>query len=211
MLIKRYQEVCRKPSVAIYPIFYPAFNTFELTKKPGEVWIVIPGAVSLGRRDYLTLLRPDVPYASHIKFIILGNKNKADGQLIHKEVNKAGFQSNFIFFDGFVPEEEFYSYVLQCDYIMPLIHPGRGEYDKYVSEKISGTYNLATAYRKIMLCPKDMETYEDFRDSSLFYDSDDIQSFVNSLKPMGSDTFYQLSKWEQQEQQKRMKEFLAKI
>lgn len=211
LLIKRYQEVCKKPSAAIYPIFYPSFNTFELTKKPGEVWIVILGAVSLERRDYLTLLQSDVSYASHIKFIILGNKNKDDGKFIYEEVNKTGLQANFLFFDGFVPEEDFYSYVLQCDYIMPLIHPGRGEYSKYVSEKISGTYNLATAYRKIMLCPKEMEIYEDFRDSSLFYSLDDMQSFINSLKPMESDAFYQLPKWQQQEQQKRMKDFLAKI
>lgn len=144
-------------------------------------------------------------------FIILGNKNKADGNFIYEEVNKTGLQANFLFFDGFVPEEDFYSYVLQCDYIMPLIHPGRGEYSKYVSEKISGTYNLATAYRKIMLCPKEMENYEDFRDSSLFYSLDDMQSFINSLKPMESDAFYQLPKWQQQEQQKRMKDFLTKI
>lgn len=211
LLVKRYQEVCSKPFVAIYPVFYPAFNTYKLPKKDGEIWIVIPGAVSLGRRDYLTLLQPDTSYAPHIKFVILGNKNKADGNFIYEEVNKAGLQSNFIFFDGFVPEEEFYSYVLQCDYIMPLIHPGRGEYDKYVSDKISGTYNLATAYRKIMLCPKEMEAYEDFRDSSLFYSLNEMQPFINSLKPMDSHAFYQLSKWKQQEQQKRMKEFLAKI
>lgn len=211
LLIKRYQEVCSKPSVAVYPIFYPTFNTFNLPKKPNEVWIVIPGAVSLGRRDYLTLLHHDTPYAQHIKFIILGNKNKADGNLVYEEVMKAGLQSNFIFFDSFVPEEEFYSYVLQCDYIMPLIHPGRGEYAKYISEKISGTYNLATAYRKIMLCPKEMEMYEDFHDSSLFYDLDDMQSFINSLKPIDSGAFYQLAKWKQEEQQKRMKQLLAKI
>lgn len=211
LLIQRYQEVSNKPVAAIYPIFYPTFNTFTLPKESDEVWILIPGAVSLDRRDYTSLLSSGIKYASHIKFIILGNKNKADGRKIYEKVCQTGMQKNFLFFESFIPEEVFYSYVSQCDYIMPLIHPGRGEYDKYVSEKISGTYNLATAYRKIMLCPKKMERYEDFCDSSLFYALDDMQSFINSLKPMNSDTFYQLSKWEQQEQQRRMKQFLSKI
>jgi hypothetical protein len=213
LLTKRYQEVCNnKPSVAVYPVYYPKFNTHKLLKNEGEVWIVIPGAVSFSRRDYLALLPPDVSYNSHIKFVILGNKNKADGNVVYEKVSQAGLLHNFVFFDGFVPEEEFYSYVLQCDYIMPLIHPNHGEYGKYVTEKISGTYNLATAYRKIMLCPQEMNTYEDFQDSSLFYSINDIQTFVNSLKPTNnSENFYQHPKWKQKEQQKRLVDFLKRI
>lgn len=207
LLTKRYLEICDKPSAAIYPIFYPTFNTFTLSKKKDEVWILIPGAVSLSRRDYLSLLPPGIKYASHIKFIILGNKNKADGKEIYEKVCQADAQENFLFFDGFVPEEDFYSYVLQCDYIMPLIHPKRGEYAKYLTEKISGTYNLAIAYRKIMLCPQEMNIYEDFQDSSLFYAINEIPSFINSLEPMESEKFYKLSKWEQEEQQRRLAEF----
>jgi hypothetical protein len=95
---------------------------------------------------------------------------------------------------------------------MPLIHPNHGEYGKYVTEKISGTYNLATAYRKIMLCPQEMNTYEDFQDSSLFYSINDIQTFVNSLKPTNnSESFYQHPKWKQKEQQKRLVDFLKRI
>ena len=211
LLTQKYKEVCKKPSVAIYPIFYPVFNTFELPKKKDEVWILIPGAVSLARRDYLSLLPSGVKYAPHIKFIILGNKNKADGKEICEKVYQANMKDNFLFFEGFVPENEFYSYVLQCDYIMPLIHPGCGEYAKYVTEKISGTYNLAIAYRKIMLCPDEMRIYEDFRDSAMFYSLKELHSFINSLTPIENDIFYTHSKWDVQEQQRRMAFFLEKI
>lgn len=210
LLVNCYQKVCNKPYTVIYPVYYPTFKTYALPKKEGEIWIVIPGALSLGRRDYLTLLPSEgKTYAPHIKFIILGNKKKDDGELIYDKVIQAGHRDNFLFFDKFVPEEEFYSYVLQCDYIMPLIHPGRGEYSKYITEKISGTYNLAIAYRKPMLCPQEMDTYEDFRDSSLFYPIEDMNSFINSLTPeSGCNDFYQLLKWSQEVQQRRMSEFL---
>ena len=211
LLTQRYQEVCNKPTAAIYPVFYPTFNTFTLPKKRDEVWILIPGAVSLARRDYFSLLPTDVKYAPHIKFIILGNKNKADGKDIYNKVCQLGAQENFLFFDGFVPEEDFYSYVLQCDYIMPLVHPRRGEYAKYLTEKISGTYNLAIAYRKIMLCPNEMATYEDFHDTALFYSVNEIQSFINSLTPTDNHTFFNHPKWSVQEQQRRMNVFLEEI
>ena len=52
---------------------------------------------------------------------------------------------------------------------MPLVHPSKPQFRKYLTEKISGTYNLAFAYKKPMLCPEDMAVYEDFKDTSVFY------------------------------------------
>lgn len=211
LLTKRYQEVCDKPSAAIYPVFYPTFNTSEISKKPGEVWIVIPGAVSLGRRDYLALLDRQAAYAPHIRFIILGNRNKADGNLVYERVCQAGLQDNFKFFDKFVPEEEFYAYVSQCDYIMPLIHPCHKEYAKYLTEKISGTYNLAIAYQKTMLCPQEMNVYEDFQDTSLFYPMEELPTFINSLSPLSDKQLFQLPKWRKEVQQARLAKLLAQL
>lgn len=211
LLTKRYQEVCSKPSAAIYPIFYPTFNTFKLPKRSDEVWIAIPGAVSLGRRDYSALFSPGTRYASHIKFIILGNKNKADGNYVYEEVKKAGLLDSFVFFDKFVPEEDFYSYVIQSDYIMPLVHPCHDDYNKYLTEKISGTYNLAIAYRKIMLCPQEMEAYEDFQDTSLFYQMNEMPTFINSLSPTSDKASYLLPKWKEEIQQERMEKFLNQL
>lgn len=211
ILMKRFHQACTKPVVSIYPIIYPQVKIAKLVKPENELWITIPGAVSLKRRDYFSLLPPQVGYALHIKFIILGNKNKADGRQIYDAVCRAGVRDSFVFFDSFVPEDVFYAYVLQSDYIMPLVHPGRGEYDKYLTEKISGTYNLAIAYRKPMLCPVEMQDYEDFRDSSLFYSVENLQNFINLLSPQNFDCFYQHPKWTQEVQQKRLAEYLGML
>lgn len=211
ILSKRYQEVCNKPFTAIYPVFYPTYPIYKLEKPKDEVWITIPGAVSLSRRDYLSLLAPHAKYAPHVKFIILGNKNKADGKLVYEKVLQAGLRDNFIFFDKFVPEEDFYSYVTQSDYIMPLVHPCHKEYGKYLTEKISGTYNLAIAYRKPMLCPKEMESYEDFQDTSIFYHMEELQSSINSLSPISGSHLFRLPKWRKEVQQARLADFLKEL
>lgn len=211
ILLERYCQVCTKPVVSVYPILYPKVKTIILPKPQDEVWITIPGAVSLSRRDYLSLLAPHIKYAPHVKFIILGNKNKADGKLVYEKVLQAGLQDNFIFFDKFVPEEDFYSYVTQSDYIMPLVHPCHKEYGKYLTEKISGTYNLAIAYRKPMLCPKEMESYEDFQDTSIFYHMEELQSSINSLSPISDSHLFRLPKWEKEVQQARLADFLKEL
>lgn len=212
LLVNHYNEYCRKPAVAVYPIFYPQYPVHHISKKETDIWITIPGAVSFERRDYRALFQQKSAYSPHIKFIILGNRNKADGKTVCEEILKRGMQNNFIFFDGYVPEDEFYSYIMQSDFIMPLVHPNRYGLGKYVNEKISGTYNLAIAYRKPMLCPREMEVYEDFGDSAIFYDVDKLPVFVNALKK--NDTlypFYKSKKWTKEEQLRRLIGFMQEL
>jgi hypothetical protein len=56
-----------------------------------------------------------------------------------------------------------------------------------------------------------MRNYEDFRDSAMFYSLKELHSFINSLTPIENDIFYTHSKWDVQEQQRRMAYFLEKI
>ncbi|MBQ8737437.1 MAG: hypothetical protein IJY78_06405 [Bacteroidaceae bacterium] len=214
ILTKKYKEFCNIPTISIYPIIYPELPLKNIhNKKVGEIWIVIPGAVSIKRRDYFSLFKPGTRYAPNIKFIILGNKNKEDGNKIFKHVNDCGMTDNFIFFDKFIPNDVFYSYIQECDYIMPLIHPHIPIYNKYVTEKISGTYNLAIAYKKIMLCPIEMNNFEDFTDTSLFYPADMMAEFINDLpnKTISHNDYYKLDKWNKNNQQNRLKSFLSHI
>ena len=64
---------------------------------------------------------------------------------------------------------------------MPLVHPSKPQFRKYLTEKISGTYNLAFAYKKPMLCPEDMAVYEDFKDTSVFYNLNNFADFINTF------------------------------
>lgn len=214
LLLNEYKKVSIKPVTAVYPIFYPPIPTIELKKPKEEVWIIIPGAVSFSRRDYKALIpKNGEKYKAHIKFIILGNIHKADGQNIQYIIKEHKIEKNFIFFNQFVPEEIFYSYICQGDYIMPLIHPHKTVYAKYLTEKISGTYNLAIAFQKPMLCPTEMNKYEDFKDSSFFYPIKNLIPFINNLKKHpDTSKLFQLSKWSLERQQERIIQlFLSKM
>lgn len=214
ILLENYKRVCSKTVTSIYPILHPDSEKKTVCqKKEGDIWVVIPGAVSFSRRDYLSLFPKNVKYSSKIKFIILGNKNKSDGGKIFKIVNELNLEQNFIFFDEFVPNDVFNYYITNCDYIMPLIHPNSPLYNKYITEKISGTYNIAFANRKIMLCPTEFEVFEDFHDTSLFYATEELNSFINGLinVQISDAKFYNLKKWDKETLLVRMKNFLHEL
>ena len=197
MLLEAYKESCKKPVTVFYPIDYPSYGSVEIAKPSGELWIAVPGEMSYMRRDYDAIINSASAYGKNVKFIFLCNSHKADGDSIVSRIREYDLAGNVILFDSFVDNTTFYSYIRECDYIMPLVHPSKEKYAKYVIEKISGTYNIAFAYKKIMLCPSEMAAYSDFSDTSLFYDERDLCGFVNSLSAVAdTSTFYRLEKWE---------------
>lgn len=206
LLLKRYAALTTKPETVVYPIFYPTYPSVHIEKKKEEVWIVIPGSVALNRRDYHLLLpESNKQYAKHVKFVILGNIQKDDGSFILQKIKERNLEDNFILFNQFVKEDVFYSYVKACDYILPLVDTEQPVYAKYINNKISGSYNLAFAFRKPMLCPIGMSIYEDFSDTSLFYTKAGFVEFINNLKPSPDiSALYRLSKWKITEQEKRL-------
>lgn len=196
ILLGSYNKRCRKPVSVLYSIDVPAYKTVDIVKPEGEVWIAIPGDFSFVRRDYGSIFFPGAVYNKNVKFIILSNSRKSDGKEILARIKEYSLAGNVITFDSFVDSSLFYSYIKKCDYIMPLVHPSKETYVKYLTDKISGTYNIAFAYRKIMLCPKEMSAYEDFSDTSLFYDESSVCGFINSLLPSPDNSrFYKLAKW----------------
>lgn len=209
LLMPKYINLCDKPAVAVYPIFYPPIETKAIAKPKDEIWIAIPGAVSYSRRDYDALLIGDIEYPKNIKFVLLGNINRADGDIVLEKIRKSGKEKNFTIFNEYVPDDEFYAFAKACDFMMPLVHPSNPKYEKYVRDKISGTYDLAIAYRKPMLCPKEMQQYEDFADTAIFYDRNDLSSFFKYLSGANIECkLYTLEKWTLKYQTKQLKRLL---
>jgi len=181
-----------------YAILYPAYPEIELPKAPEEIWIVIPGQVENQRRDYPTLieaLKPgDVP--AHLRFILLGVSEHAhgDGASLKAEIAAAGLEQNFKLWSDFVSMDTFYSYVKKADYIMPLIHADHDSGRTYRSQ-VSGTYNLAFAFKKCLLMENAYQEVADFKDSAVFYQKSDLSSFLKQLEASPSKSLYQLPKW----------------
>jgi hypothetical protein len=181
-----------------YAILYPSYPELEIAKPAGEIWIVIPGQVENKRRDYPSLIQAltkEKP-SKKLRFILLGisEHEHGDGILLKAEIEAAGLEENFMLWRDFVSMETFYTYVKKADYIMPLIHAEHGSGRTYQTQ-ISGTYNLAFAFKKCLLMDEAYQDIEDFKDSAEFYQTSNLARFLNGLESTSHKKLYQLPKW----------------
>ena len=181
-----------------YPIFFPHFPECDVSKNEHEIWISIPGQVELKRRDYTTLFNSIEKngITNPIRFILLGRCSHAqgDGAFVKEWILKNKLTDRFMLFDDFISPELFHAIIKKCDYVMPLIHPQHESYAMYKTQ-VSGAYNLAFAYKKPLLMDKSFSSYEDFKDNSIFYESEKIMETLNKLTPDYSPTCYTEEKW----------------
>jgi len=185
-----------------YPIFHPEFQPVPIDEKPaGQIWICIPGHVEFKRRDYTSLIEAFAALESKpdVRFIVLGNGSHShgNGPELRRMISERGLTAYFRFFDGFVSEEEFHTYVQASDVVMPLTHPLNADLMKYAEDQISGSFNLAFAYKKPLLMHRFYERYPDFAGNSLFYDMDGLSVFLAQFREMLAqrNDWYTESKW----------------
>lgn len=185
-----------------YPIFFPQYREEAIIKPEGELWITIPGQVEQHRRDYETLIRAVASARNLIntQFLFLGRSDgkNADGIALKELCRELGVAAQFKFWDGFVANETFHSYLKQSDIIMPLIHPGNDGYEKYLKYQISGSYNLAFAYTKPLLMLEVFNYYQDFQENAVFYTLDNLSQKLMHLRGSIQDLqakMYQQPKW----------------
>src|SRR5208283_754263 len=122
----------------IYFIYYPDFLKKKIRKMKDDIWICIPGTVELGRRDYQGLLKAigKNKLDNRIKFILLGSSQDRieDATAIKDMISEFGLTDHFKLWDNFVGNEEFYSYIRESDFIMPLIHFNHESFDIYKNQ-----------------------------------------------------------------------------
>ncbi|HEY4784421.1 MAG TPA: hypothetical protein VIH57_00165 [Bacteroidales bacterium] len=195
------QDIGSNPGLKIsttYFIFYPELAKIPLGKKNDEIWICIPGVVEFYRRDYESLLKEIERKGlnSKVKFILLGSskhKNGA-GTPLKEIISGLGLDDHFKLWDGFVGLEEFYSYIHESDFIMPLIHPSHESFGVYKNQ-ISGAFNLAFGFKKMLLMEESFRQYDDFKNNSVFYDVENILKTINSLELPDKKNVYKEDKW----------------
>lgn len=162
-----------------YPVFFPENKEIELTKSKDEIWVSIPGKMELKRRDYLALLNAfkKKKLDKKIKIIFLGNSNVS----IRKEFESFDVHNNCVFWDGYVDNDIFHTYLLKSDYVLPLIHGGHESCNTY-RNKISGSFNLAFSYHIPMIIDSFFREFEDFKKTAVFYhQEDDLIDVLNNL------------------------------
>lgn len=206
---------CKVPYTVQYAVLADNSNhTSDTIMKPkDEIWLVVPGAVSFHRRDFSYLLQQNFP--SDVRIIILGNINKEDGPAFRALVSELSEEqrSRYIFFESFVPNDVFDSYVRQCDALLPLVHPSNPELRKYVETKISGTYNLSVIHRKPMLCPESLRATGDMSDIALFYPDESLAEYLRTTTPSdishNSANMFLSTKWTAEHQRQQAAELTS--
>lgn len=199
---------------SFYAGFLPSFPIAESIKKPAdEIWVVIPGQLEYKRRDYLSLLDSlsRNPKTAGLKFIVLGKSRHShgDGARFEAELKARGLEDHFKTWANFVPNEEFYAYLQQADFVLPLIHAGAAGGDLY-QKQISGAWNMALAYRIPMLIEQNSIAAEEWSDGAYLYDISEMDQLWPRLPALVGKPLYRDKKWQLAHQAKAYLQFLAK-
>ncbi|MDR2065456.1 MAG: hypothetical protein LBP85_07105 [Prevotellaceae bacterium] len=163
--------------------FYPPYPLLKIDKKTDEIWVTIPGAIEYCRRDYeflLTLARHPA-LSKTVKFVLLGNyRKREEGKIFIAKIINLKLENRFIYFDSFIDDGLFHSYIVASDFLFPLIHPNTPDAQSYLKYKISGMFPFSQAYSKTMLCHTLFADIKNFNYPILFYNSiDNIIPLIN--------------------------------
>ena len=196
---------------SFYPIFFPKHCTSKSVSKPDdEIWITIPGRIDWKRRDYWLLISvlKENKKLGRIKFIILGklDKTSEEGAKFWQLINANNLEHYFLLFNTFISNEIYHSYLTHSNYIMPLLSSNK----EYLEFKISGSFNLAFAYKKALLCKSYFNSLTDLQENAFFYEKEGLYDLLkkienNSLKEQ---TLYEQQKWSYDYQKNKYISFL---
>ena len=194
---------------SFYPIYFPNFP-YILNKPKKEIWLVIPGSIDYHRRDYDSIIKAlkKSGKVKNLKIILLGriNESSEEHKKLWENISNNNLQHYFITFQSFIPNDVFHAYIKQADFIVPLLKLD----SDYLTYKISGSFNLAFAYKKPLLSHKFFSTIPDIAANSIFYDSETLGHLLGSIKNMEIDLndFYSEKKWDFDYQKEKYIAFL---
>ena len=178
-----------------YNIFFvnPAKMGPAVLPAPGEeVRIVLPGALEPDRRDYgsLLALAGSGQWPAGVKVVLLGDASGTEyGRQLVRTIRAEGFGSYFELFESYISDTVFFEQMRRAAAVLTLLHPNVKQFEIFSRFSISGSYNLAFAFQKPILCVQDpFEGYEVFKDVGLFYQPDQLGELLSHIAadPVGA-------------------------
>lgn len=174
-------EIAKKYQISSINLsFFPNLEMSETIEKGNDIWIAIPGNIEIKRRDYNWLI--DLCNANelnNVKFILLGNSKKGDGVTVTQRIKSLNIEKYFIWFDYFINQQAFNTYIKKSDYLLPLLNPNSNEYLKY---KISGTFSLSEAFSKPMILHANFKLLGNYYCCLFYHNLEDFIRLI-STKP----------------------------
>lgn len=174
------EKLTNKKANYYYPIFFEKHP--QIVQKPeNEIWISIPGIIDFNKRDNQRIHGCHIP--ENVKIIMLGRPVGEEACEFLRQLKNHPTAGQFITFNEFISPDLFHSYIKASDYILPLIHENTESFSDFLRYKISGSYNLAFAYKIPLLLDESLKGIEDFRDNAIFYKPDELCGLFKELKP----------------------------
>ncbi len=174
------------PVTSLYPVYLPGCEAGVLNSQnelSQPFTICIPGPVHSSRRDYdglLDMLAADT-LPPNVRFVLLGQCSEETYARLTARFAAINLVDRFILFREFVSQEEFHRQLVACNLVMPLIHPQTPNFSLYRTLQITGSFNLAFAYRKPLLMHRGFSDVEDFQRTACFYDDSDLTKVLGRL------------------------------
>lgn len=188
----------RVPVAAFHAMFFPPWDASRVSAgaaEPGRdraaaatptpFVVCVPGNVERKRRDYEALLsvitRPDLHPGIH--FVLPGRSAHAhgDGPWLRAALRDAGVEERVRMWDDFIDHDTFHSVVAGSDVVLPLVHPHLPGHARYLTQRISGSFNLAFGHRRPLLMDRQFQGAVDFEGVALFYEPDRLAEVLSNL------------------------------
>jgi serine/threonine protein kinase len=200
---------------SFYPLDYPEFE-LKINKRPSETWITIVGGVENRRKDltgFLSML--EKVSDENIKFVFLGksDENKEEVLTFKAQIKGMNCSNQVVTFNDFIAPDLFNAYIRESDFLCPLIHPETQSAEQYISNQISGAFNLAYSYQFPLLMHESYRDIEDLQNSSIFYNLSNFDTILPNAIQNRSEIVTKIravEKWKKQFQQEKFIEFISK-
>ena len=169
-------------------VFYPLFFDYAKNKNqtsPDEFNIVLSGGVERRRKDLdglIELIREnEIPH--HWKFVFAGKSDPKNEiyQTLKKLVKSKKQTTQFVFFESFIPTNDYFQLIAEAHVILPLIHPNTPSNEEYMTRQISGAFNLAYGFQVPMLIHNSFDDVPEFQASSFFYSTPELIQILKEV------------------------------
>lgn len=197
---------------SFYPVDFPHFEQ-KLEKLPGDIYIALTGGVETRRKDLSSLLDLIQKTEENVIFIFLGKTDlsRSDASEFLHLVQANQLEKRIVWFNDFVSQEIFDAYLVQTDFLLPLIHPNTPSAEQYIVNQISGAFLLAYSYGIPLLMHQAYSKEKDLNLSAFFYTLDSFQTdFLTALKERKNlqDRIRSTAKWQADVQHRNYLRFI---
>ncbi len=161
--------------------FYP-IHSIDSYPDPAkeQLTITLIGSVENRRKDLDSIpeLIAQLPENAQLVFLGKSDASSEDRLKLERDPGSENQNNRLIFYDAFVPQEEFDRILKQSHFLLPLVHPDTPSADQYLLNQIPGAMILSFAYHIPLLLHKHYKNHTELATASYYYTTETFGEIV---------------------------------